>query len=120
MTISFEAGGAYLRRRPILMPGDDTQVVHPCAPVAWVCPVHLSLDNRPREFVADVLVDYDLGETAVKSRAFQLCVLLNAAVSTMERGPLLAVLAALAPFAVGKIINDMVKSREVRVANPAV
>jgi hypothetical protein len=56
----------------------------------------------------------------VKSRAFQLCVLLNAAVSTMERGPLLAVLAALAPFAVGKIINEMVKSREVRVANPAV
>jgi hypothetical protein len=120
MIISFEPGAAYLRRRPILMPGDDTQVLLPSAPSAWVCPVHLLLNNRPREFVADVLVDYDLGETAVKTRAFQLCVLLNAALGTMERGPLLAVLAALAPFAVGKIINDMVKSREVPVANPAV
>jgi hypothetical protein len=115
MMIAFKPGTAYLARRRILSPCDNTKVVVPNAPSAWVCPIHMLLDERQREFVADVRVDYELGEIAVKSRALRICAPLNSAVGTMERDHLLTIVEGLAPTAVGKLINGMFKSREVYV-----
>lgn len=119
MTISFEPGAAYLARRPIIDPLDDTHVLHPNVPTYWVCPIHMLLDEYPREFVADVMVDYGFGEIAVKSRALRICALLNRAITTMERDHLLTIIEGLAPRAVGKLINGLLKSRKVDVPDSA-
>jgi len=104
MMIAFKPGAAYLARPPILNL-DKTQVLVPNVPMYWVCPIHVLTNGFQREFVADVLVDYDLGEVTVKSRALRICTLLNWAVDTMEQGNLLTIVEALAPREIGKLIN---------------
>jgi hypothetical protein len=103
--ISFIPGAAYVARRPILNPLDETQVLYPDVPTYWVCPIHILIGEYPSEFVADVMVDYGFGEIAVKSRALRICALLNRAVTTMERDHLLTIIEGLSPRAVGTLIN---------------
>jgi hypothetical protein len=65
------------------------------------------------------MVQYDFGELIVKSRALRICALLNWAVSTMEPDQLLTIVEGLSPSAIGKLINEIFKSREVHVPDSA-
>jgi hypothetical protein len=106
--ISFRPGGAYVKRVNILRPGDDTRVYIANCPSGWACPIHLYIEERQADFVADVFDETDQG---AMSKGIVLSDLLTCAAQSSSPGMIVNVVRLFAPCETKGILNAIVSSR---------